>query len=171
MCFYDKLNLIQIKCHAYFPRSKVAVCNPTEFAKDYKTIQILNILYNSCSSTIFFPLKKILLGSLVVICNYGTIRLYGKMNFLMYILFPLASVAGMVFHIVFYPRVGRIFIDSARLTELRLKADRSRLNRILIQSCQAFGLQVGQYYTFQRKTTLAYFNILLLYTVNLLLLY
>ena len=141
-----------------------------EFAQHYKTIQILNILYNNCSSTLFF-LAKIMLGSLVVICNYGSIRLYGRMTYMVYLLFPILSLSVMLFQIVFYPQVGRIFTNSTKLTESRLKVNKSQLNRLVVKSCQSFGIQVGQYYTFQSKTTLSTLNILLQYTVNLLVLY
>jgi len=125
------------------------------------------LLTEICS--VFNPIGLFFVGFIIVICNYGTIKMLDKIDPFMYPLFPLCYMAAVVVVCVVLPSmccVNEVSIKFIR--QLRSQA-KSKFEFKTAQAIRPNRRNIGHLFYFNRGTKIKYLDVLSSHTVNVLL--
>lgn len=99
-----------------------------------------NVSWFSIPPLLFFGI------SLIVLAWYGTIRMLGKLEFLIYLVLPVIAVVASFFITLLIPPAERIFEYSKYLISKRTNEAKScKFERKTWKSMRPLGIQVGQF--------------------------
>jgi len=81
----------------------------------YRSLSLLNTLYNDSLATVMVPVVKTTMEIALVVCAYGTIRMYGKIPFQLYLILPVFGGFLFVEHQFAVDRMADVFDKSANI--------------------------------------------------------
>jgi hypothetical protein len=145
--------------------------------KHYKNLQILNQLHvDSAGWTL--PWWFVIVGCLWVLCVVGTIKLYGVVKLMDYLILCNGSVSGgiVLFAIIHFcgniPKAGSELVDDLRDSDMKRRISSPGYRRILqkyTKSMEPFGVQNGPVRILKHAAIYVYFEALIDYVVTMLL--
>jgi hypothetical protein len=107
---------------------------------------------------------------ILMVCNYGTIRMYGRISIPIYGIFPTVSVVAFGALVVILPNMCQINEDSIDfLRRLTLMAH-GKYERKVLKAVRALRINVGSYFYANRSLKIKYLEVVAYYTINALLL-
>lgn len=149
----------------------------------YRSLTLLNALYNESFASIIVPLFKTLMEVCSVICAYGTIRFYGRIPFEVYQLLPGLCSVLFIEHQFAVTNMATVHENSSRIGENykqnylmtnettmspELKRHRKYIKTFLY-SCRPLRCQLTQVLFVEKETRLVLLNMMLNMLVTLLL--
>lgn len=112
--------------------------------QEFRKIQLILIYFNSCKTWMLIPKLFLTLIATTISLTFGSIRLFGKMNFFAYITFPVIALSCFILLILYHVVASSVHATSDQLYKsfrhLRLK---NKVFKKEIVSLQPFGVQVG----------------------------
>lgn len=175
MYTYDEYGLLKYKTFNSIEWSKPNTEKTEDALKLYRCLTILNTLYNKSVGSLVIPAFKTLIEICVVICAYGTIRLYDRIPFSAYILLP--SLASFLFieHSFAVTRMANLHELSRQFRQnyhLKLgSSDSPKTKKYLTQgllSCRPLRCQLTRALFVEKSTKLVLLSMLFNMLVSLL---
>ena len=161
----------------FFSNSKPEL-SVIEQHKIYASLRILNILFNEGFGGFFFPLCKLVFGFYVVICSYGSIKLFhsGENPLIAFVLSMCALFMTGV-QSSLYPKAAHIHKLSTKFSKMNGRADcpypmgqslETKYKCALVNSRVPISVKISSFYDVQGTTPLTYLSTVLSYTISFL---
>ena len=107
--------------------------------------------------------------TLIVICNYGTIRMYDTLGMPYFLLFPIMSFVVFIFTVTAVPEAAKVYELSAEYLRRVRSLPKSKYEQKLLRSLMPLGVKAGPFFTMKRSIFLTMIDSMAYYTMTLLL--
>jgi len=122
-------------------------------------------------TVIFAPFLLILGLFSLMVCNYGTIKMFGAMNTLMYAMFPIISIMTFVLILTLLPVFCKLNVKSIEFLKLIRFRAVGRLEVKQVRAIKSIRFKVGSFFYCEKHTLLLYIEAVMSYTIDALLLF
>jgi len=139
--------------------------------KSHVKIQLLITLINQAY---FYQIPALLvLGeTLLVLCNYASIKMIDVVPFPQYLVFPILSLVIIIVVLAMFPLAVQVFESSTTfLRQIKSLVGRHKIMRAQVRSQRPCRIGIGQLFYAKRSTKCTYFDNCIQFTVDALLLY
>jgi len=141
-----------------------------ETVKYYRALQILNIQFNFACKKAVIPVFFLSIYVGCLLCNFGTIHLYGIVKMPQYLIFPMITIACKMVAMATFPASARMSSESrVLLKQFRGKAPRNSVDARSLKACHHLVVKVGGFFEIKDETVVRLFEIIMDHTISLIL--
>jgi len=138
-----------------------------EVIKHHRTLLVVEKAINEA----YFLLHPFLLlfgMTIIVVCNCGTVRLYGRISILVYFVLPFLSLISVAMILTIFPAVSSAHESSCNIIQDAKHSIRTKYLGRLIRSEMNFRFYAGSFFYVKKETKLTYIAFLLDKTITAL---
>jgi len=137
--FYLFVNFLQLS----FIRFRKSETDLKSRLQHHQLLATFNQQWNDTISSVFVGSLFMGIGAVSVLAFYETIRQYGKLDLLQYLMGPIILFDVMIVAIGMTYSAGRIVIESANhINKMKAKCSRDKVLRRKIKSLRPFGMRI-----------------------------
>jgi len=130
----------------------------------------VNTLFNGCFATVVVPFLLVTLSGIWIVTMYFLIRFHHNLETASSVQMLLVLIFFIVLICIFSPLAASIhFKTTSALSRWKHGTALARREQMVLRSCKAFGIRVGNLYQMQKSTPVTYYRILFDLAIHVLL--
>jgi hypothetical protein len=144
---------------------------PIQVCRYYRQLQILNVQFNDCFQPLIMPLTFPHFLVVTTLLTYASVRQLHAVQFLSYLPYPMGTLACTTIFLDTFPPAVAVYEASENLINqaAHFSAGQKCCMSRFMKSCKPLSIFAGHFFPIKQSTTITYGNVVMEYTIMLLL--